>query len=291
MLIFPHLGGIDCFFFRLSGPGLGNSLIPWARAIIYNNKFNIKFVEPTWKNIKIGTFYRGEKDKRLYINLFNKTINSISGFKKIYFLIFYKKVYENDNKLFLKKSKEKNILIVKGLKNYFEDLKGYNSLIKISLLNLVKKDLLKKISDFDINSISMHIRRSDFKISKKITRDEWFIKIIKFLNKNFNKKIYIFSDAQDVELKNILKYPNVQRLDYGSSILDLLAMSKSKLFVGSKSSVFSHWVAYLGLMPTIWPLDCEINKKKKKIANYEIETNGYNIPKSFVNLCKINFTE
>jgi hypothetical protein len=291
MLIFAHLGGIDCFFFRLSGPGLGNSLIPWARAIIYNNRFNIKFIEPTWKNIKFGTFYRGEKDKRLYINLFNKTINSISGLKKIYFLIFYKKIYENDTKPLLKKSKKKTILIVKGLKNYFEDLKGYNSLIKISLLNLVKKNDLKKISDFNINSISMHIRRSDFKIYKeKITRDEWFIKIIKFLNKNINKKIYIFSDAQDLELKNILKYPNVQRLDYGSSILDLLAMSKSKLFVGSKSSTFSHWVSYLGLMPTIWPLDCEINKKKK-ITNYEIETDGNNIPKSFVNLCKINFVE
>jgi hypothetical protein len=123
MLIFAHLGGIDCFFFRLSGPGLGNCLIPWARAIIYNNRFNIKFVEPTWKNIKFGTFYRGEKDKRLYINLFNKTNNSISGLKKIYFLIFYKKIYENGTKPLLKKSKEKNILIVKGLKNYFEDLK------------------------------------------------------------------------------------------------------------------------------------------------------------------------
>jgi hypothetical protein len=137
----------------------------------------------------------------------------------------------------------------------------------------------------------MHIRRSDFKFYKeRITRDEWFIKIIKFLNKNINKKIYIFSDAQDLELKNILKYPNVQRLDYGSSILDLLAMSKSKLFVGSKSSTFSHWVSYLGLMPTIWPLGCKINKKRI-IAKHEIETDANNIPKSFVNLCKINFAE
>ena len=292
MLVFVHLGGIDCFFFRLFGPGLGNSLIPWARAIIYSNKFSIKFLEPTWINIKFGTFYRVEKDKRYYNNLFTKTINSISGFKKIYYLIFYKKTYENNTKLLIKKSKEKNILIVKGFKNYFEDLKGYNSLIKKSLLNLVKKDDLKKISDFEINSISMHIRRSDFKIYREnITRDEWFIKIIKFLNKNFNKKIYIFSDAHDLELKNILKYPNVKRLDYGSSVLDLLAMSKSKLFVGSKSSTFSHWVSYLGLMPTIWPLDCKINKKKKLFANYEIETDGNNIPKSFVNLCKINFAQ
>ena len=160
MLVFVHLGGIDCFFFRLFGPGLGNSLIPWARAIIYSNKFSIKFLEPTWINIKFGTFYRVEKDKRSYINLFTKTINSISGFKKIYYLIFYKKTYENNTKLLIKKSKEKNILIVKGLKNYFEDLKGYNSLIKKSLLNLVKKDDLKKISDFEINSISMQDRKS-----------------------------------------------------------------------------------------------------------------------------------
>jgi hypothetical protein len=287
MLVFAHLGGINFFFFRLFGPGLGNSLIPWARSIIYKKKFNVKVIEPTWLNIKIGTLYRGEKDKRFYINLFNKTINSITGLKKIYFIVFYKKIYENNLKSFFKE--KKNILIVKGLKNYFEDLKGYNDLIKSSLLNLVKKEDLKKISNFDINSISIHIRRSDFKTYKSlITRDEWFIKIINFLNKNINKKIYIFSDAQNFELRNILKYPNVQRLDYGSSILDLLAMSKSKLFVGSKSSTFSHWVSYLGLMPTIWPLDCAINKKRK-LANNEIETDSNNIPRNFINLCKKNF--
>jgi hypothetical protein len=107
MLIFAHLGGIDFFFFRLFGPGLGNSLIPWARSIIYKKKFNIKVIEPTWPNIKIGTFCRGEKDKRLYINLFNKTTNTIKGLKKIYFIIFYKKIYENNFKLFFKKTKKK----------------------------------------------------------------------------------------------------------------------------------------------------------------------------------------
>ena len=176
-----------------------------------------------------------------------------------------------------------------GLKNYFEDLKGHNDLIKSSILNLVKKEDLKKISNYNSNSISIHIRRSDFKIFRNlITEDTWFLKIIKFLNKNFNKKIYIFSDAQDWELRDILKYPNVQRIDYGSSILDLLAMSKSKLFVGSKSSTFSHWASYLGLMPNIWPLGCVINKKRK-LSSHEIETNGNNIPKKFINLCKRNF--
>jgi len=288
MLIFSHLGGIDCFFFRLFGPGLGNSLLPWARSIIYKKQFNIGVIEPTWLNIKIGTLYRMEKDKRFYSNLFNKSKVNICGIKKIYSLIFYKKINEKNFKLFFKKSKRK-ILLVKGLKNYFEDLKGYNYLIKSSILNLVKKNDLKKISNYNSNSVSMHIRRADFKIFRNlITKDEWFIKIIKFLNKNFNKKIYIFSDAQDSELINILKYPNVERVDYGSSILDLLAMSKSKLFVGSKSSTFSHWVSYLGLMPTIWPLDCEINKKRK-LANHEIETDGNNISKKFMNLCKRNF--
>jgi hypothetical protein len=287
MLVFSLLGGIDCFFFRLFGPGLGNSLLPWARSIIYQKKYNMRVIEPTWLNIKIGTLHRMEKDKRFYYDLFSKSKINISGVKKLYYLFFYKKIYENNYRLFSKK--KKIILVVTGLKNYFEDLKGHNDLIKSSILNLVKKEDLKKISNYNSNSISIHIRRSDFKIFRNlITEDKWFIKIIKCLNKNFNKKIYIFSDAQDWELRDILKYPNVQRLDYGSSILDLLAMCKSKLFVGSKSSTFSHWVSYLGLMPSIWPLGCEINKKRK-LSSHEIETNANNIPKKFINLCKRNF--
>ena len=58
MHVFSHLGGIDCFFFRLFGPGLGNSLLPWARQIIYQKKYNMRVIEPTWLNIKIGALYR-----------------------------------------------------------------------------------------------------------------------------------------------------------------------------------------------------------------------------------------
>jgi hypothetical protein len=137
----------------------------------------------------------------------------------------------------------------------------------------------------------MHVRRSDFKLNKKfITPDKWFIKIINILNKNFDKIIYVFSDAYDYELNDILKCKNVQRLSYKNSILELLAMSRSKLFVGSKNSTFSHWASFLGLMPTIWPLNCHINSSRT-LSKKEIETDGLILPKSFINLCRKNFNK
>ena len=182
--------------------------------------------------------------------------------------------------------------MVSGLGNYFEDLKEHRSLIKSSLENLIKDQDLQKIKYFDENSISMHIRRSDFQENSgelSRTNDDWFIKVINFLNSTIKKNIYIFSDATDLELSSILKCPNTKRVDYESSILDMLAMSKSKLFVGSKNSTFSHWVSFLGSMPTIWPNNCHINNKKRCLSINEIETDGQIFSKDFINLCLKKF--
>lgn len=293
MMIFAYFGKIEFFYFRLFGPGLGNMLLPWARSIIYAHKYNAIIIEPTWGCLKIGPLIRKEKDSRFYFNIFTKTKGSVRGLKKIYYLIVYKKIYEN---FFLSNNKltdnKKKILLVSGLGNYFEDLKEHRSLIKSSLENLIKDQDLQKIKYFDENSISMHIRRSDFQENSgelSRTSDDWFIKVINFLNSTIKKNIYIFSDATDLELSSILKCPNTKRVDYKSSILDMLAMSKSKLFVGSKNSTFSHWVSFLGSMPTIWPNNCHINNKKRCLSINEIETDGQIFSKDFINLCLKKF--
>lgn len=79
----PILNGM----IRVAGPGLGNLLFDFAGAIVIAEEIDSSYVIwPTWWSVKIGTFIRKERDKRLYLNIFKNTGNYISGIRKIWLL-------------------------------------------------------------------------------------------------------------------------------------------------------------------------------------------------------------
>ena len=63
--------------------------------------------------------------------------------------------------------------------------------------------------------------------------------------------IYVFSDAEDEYLKDILNLENCNRVHFGSAISDMIALSNARLLVAS-GSTFSMWASFLGQNPTIW---------------------------------------
>ncbi|MAZ00827.1 MAG: hypothetical protein CMP58_01375 [Flavobacteriales bacterium] len=81
---------------------------------------------------------------------------------------------------------------------------------------------------------------------------KWYKSIIeKIVNINKDINVYIFSDATNKELKEILDVYNVKRCYFGSAISDLLALSRGKVLVAS-ASTFSMWASFLGQNHTIW---------------------------------------
>ena len=88
---FVSLGKMESFGYRLGGAGLGNILFPWATALVYAKKHDLKRIQTTWKNFKIGPFLRKERDKRMYFDLFTGK-DGIGGFKKFFLLNFSSKV-------------------------------------------------------------------------------------------------------------------------------------------------------------------------------------------------------
>ena len=65
---FVSLGRLESIGVRLGGAGLGNILFPWATAIVYAKIHNLTRLQTTWKNLKIGTFLRIDRDKRIYFD-------------------------------------------------------------------------------------------------------------------------------------------------------------------------------------------------------------------------------
>ena len=241
---FVSLGKFESLGVRLGGAGLGNILFPWATALVYAKKHDLKRIQTTWKNFKIGTFLRKERDKRMYFDLFTGK-DGIGGFKKFFLLNFSSKV-----KYFSR------------MDDLFEPFKNEQAFVKQELLKIINPYHLQKANEFDVNSIGVHIRMGDFENpeNEQILRDgawnyrlpmKWYLNIIAKLREQTNLPIYIFSDGNDEDLQEILQLKNCKREFLDSAISDMIALSKCKVLVSS-SSTFSMWACFLGQMSTIW---------------------------------------
>ena len=241
---FASLGKMESLGVRLGGAGLGNIMFPWATALVYARNNKLQIIQTTWKNLKIGTFLRKERDKRMYMDLFSEA-DRVSGFKKFFLLNF-----------------SNNIMVFSGMNDLFEPFKNDQIFVKSELLKIINPYHIKRAKEFNSNSIAIHIRMGDFAnpINEKVLRNgdwnyrlpiKWYISLIVKIQKESNLPIYIFSDAEDSELKEILAYDNCNRAYFGSAISDMLALSTCKVLISS-ASTFSMWASFLGQMPTIW---------------------------------------
>ena len=241
---FASLGYLESIGIRLGGAGLGNILFPWATALVFAKNNNLQRIQTTWKNLKIGTFLRKERDKRMYMDLFTGD-DGISGFKKFWILNF-----TNQVKCF------------SDMDSLFEPFKNDHVLVKAELLNIISPHHVKKAMEFNSNSIAIHIRMGDFRNpdNEDVLRKgawnyrlpiQWYKNIISKIREVSDMPIYIFSDAENTELKEILDINNCNRAYFGSAISDMIALSRCKVLVSS-ASTFSMWASFLGQMPTIW---------------------------------------
>lgn len=241
---FASLGKLESIGLRLGGAGLGNILFPWARSLVYAKNNNMIRITTTWKVLKFGPLFRNEKDKRFYFDLFIDK-SGVSGFHKFWLLNF-----TNDIKYF------------RGMDGLFSKLINEHDYIKKELFNITNPIYLEAISDYKSDGIGVHIRMGDFIESnneKQLRNKEWnyripikwYIQMVKKIRSYKNLPVYVFSDAREGELNEILQLPNTFRVGYGSAIADMIALSKSKMLISS-SSTFSMWSSFLGQIPTIW---------------------------------------
>jgi len=241
---FVSLGKFESLGVRLGGAGLGNILFPWATALIYAKNNNLQRIQTTWKNFKIGTFLRKERDKRMYFDLFTGK-DGIGGFKKFFLLNFSSKV-----KYFSR------------MDDLFELFKNEQAFVKQELLKIINPYHLQKANEFDASSIGVHIRMGDFRNpdNEDVLRKgawnyrlpiQWYKNIISKIREVSDMPIYIFSDAENTELEEILDIDNCKRAYFGSAISDMIALSRCKVLVSS-ASTFSMWASFLGQIPTIW---------------------------------------
>lgn len=257
---------------QLPRAGLGNMLLVWARAVLFADINSIPVVAPSWGQIRIGTYLRGERDKRYYGNLFcNKTYRSKINY--LFGVLNKKSVFHNPaiSKFNLSNLESTGIGCylfifdsVPHWSDYFIDLKEHQPFIKQRLLSSIRSSVLKTIDNRPVPQIGIHIRMGDFKVLKpgddftKLgnvrTPMTWYVRVIDAIRKiaGYDVPVTLFSDGHDRELCELLNLPQVSRSPSDSALSDMLTLSRSKLLITSSGSTFSGWASYLGQCPTIW---------------------------------------
>lgn len=240
--VYPKLPAKRCFpFFRIAGNGLANCLFVYAKAIVSAKKYNAKLIKPTWFNLTIGPYLRHQSDKRHYLGLFDCK-DEIHGFSRLVKLLFGKR-YTDKNEF---EKVEAGILVEEGIYDFFEPLIGHSEYVRDYIVNHVCNGLLDSVNNYDFsNCVAVHVRLGDFPENRRIPIS-WYESQIKLRSRG--KKIIIFSDGTDEELRQLLNLDNVVRVFFGGAIQDIIAMSRCEYIIGSDSS-FSAWGAYLGQVP------------------------------------------
>ncbi len=281
---YPKLSEHDLGFVRLGGAGLGNIMFTWARAAVFARDNNCQVIWPTWPSIKLGPYLRREADKRFYGDLFRNDGSAVGGFQKMHKLLTCHRISEAQKESV--KLEDETIVEFTGFDGCFESiLYEYEFVRQLIESNLHPKNMAPLQDDFR-GAMGIHVRLGDFsRVSVAEVEAgrhdsalpvEWYAQIVRQVRRFVGRDIpvYVFSDGTDEELQPLLSLPGVKRKTYGTSIGDILGLSRFPLLVASGSS-FSMWARYLGRANCI----CYTNQRKQQILTpeeekFEIETSG-----------------
>lgn len=281
--VYPKLSEHDLGVVRLGGAGLGNILFPWARAAVFARDSGCRMIWPTWPSIKLGPILRREKDKRFYGDLFESAPSDIAGAAKLWKLWRLGRISESEKESI--SLQDETIVEFTGFEGCFEEILYDYAYVQEQLTERLREKNRRPFSEEVSGAVGIHVRLGDFaRVSEEEVRKgrhdsalpiEWYGKMLEQIRDCVGREIpaQVFSDGTDAELAPLLRLPGVRRKSFGTSIADIVALSRFPLLIASGSS-FSMWARYLGRGCCI----CYPGQRKQRILtpeeeNFEIETN------------------
>lgn len=252
---FPQLGdGYEFGLFRFSGTGLSNLLFTWARCLVMARRYGLKRISPTWPQFSHVRWVRREPDKRTYHDLFYTAPDEVSGIDRLRLLATKRWVPESQ---LGRKIPEGSIIVFRKHEGFLAPSVPYQELVCPELLQIVRPEHKRAIDAGFSPDVAIHVRLGDFinaDPSRGNTRIDlsWYVGILNRLRENLGSlQVSLFSDGTDEELAELLSLDGVRRITFGSSIADIIGLSRARIFIAS-GSTFSMWASYLGQMPTVW---------------------------------------
>jgi Glycosyl transferase family 11 len=261
-------------YIKFPKTGLGNMMLVWARAVVFAHLNNLPIVASSWWGFHWGALLRRENKSRFYRGYFKES----SKYKRL-LIKFQSKLLQAEldppvaalSGETTRKSKIYVFNTVVTDNDLFGSLRNHEALIKPALTNLLTAKMKSKLEQYEVPIIGVHIRRGDFKLGNQTTPLHYFIEIVNTIRSAVLKDapVTVFSDADELELQEILSIPNVKLAENKPDILDILLLSKSKYIVLSRSSTFGYWAAFLSDALVIRPFDDWQRLIKNNSLNYQ----------------------
>ena len=260
---YAKLDGTNLGLWRLGGPGLGNLLFPWARSVVAAEEHRLVLLAPTWRQIKVGPILRGERDWRSYGGLFRTPPEYVSGLQKLAVLARFVRVSEERFFADPEGAPRDCVVELQGMGGLFERVLDHHELIRARLRAMTRERHQRGLGFAFGRSIRVHVRLGDFAPADAAQPAEggptvrqpmaWYLAKVRQLCARLGEetRVHVFSDGTDDELGALLELRGARRLQFGSSLADLWALSRARVLVAS-GSTFSMWASYLGRMPVIW---------------------------------------
>jgi Glycosyl transferase family 11 len=247
-------------YIKFPKTGLGNMMLVWARGIVFAQLNDLPVVASSWWGLHWGALLRREKKSRLYLGYFKES----SLLKQLLIKFFLKlKTVELDPIIVTLRNEKKNepkLYVFNKVvtdNDLFGSLREHEEIIKARIEKALTSKMKLRLAMYKEPIIGVHIRRGDFKLGNQTTPLNYFIESINTIRNTIDKNlpVTIFSDADELELKEILAISNVKLTESKPDILDILLLSKSKFIVLSRSSTFGYWAAFLSNAFVIRPFD------------------------------------
>ena len=256
--VYPRFSAHSVFGMRIGGAGLGNLLFMYARAFHFARVHDCRMIWPLWKSIKLGPWLRHEKDKRFYGDLFRNNSGYIDGSERRRLLRRSRLVREE---AFDSAADGQVVVFDRYIMDFSYFADSRDALRDDLIRNLQEKNRRALCFDFG-DAIGVHIRLGDFTpadlrslasgANNMSIPVSWYADVIRRVRAltGEGRPAYVFSDGSDEALREVLALPNVERITFGTSIADILALSRTKLLIAS-GSTFSSWARFLGGMTAI----------------------------------------
>jgi hypothetical protein len=263
--------------------GLGNKLFPWALAKIFAHQNNLKMLRQSWVSIRGAAVTRGGIDygkifRKIYLmdNFCNgnskNEVHRLFGFFKQRYLVGTLS-QAND----LETQVNGVIVFASKAEHNFLEMDGYQNFIKKQLLE-VTKEKWKKIQ-FPNKFIGLNIRwgndfasASDMASVHRKTDINWFINSMRNLRlRGIYLPALVITDGPPAIMENFIDIDNIIYISNESAIADLLLLMNATIILGSGSSSFSAWAAFLSQSPYFSSPETPFKKYKIPTPKKNIE--------------------
>ena len=256
------------------GTGLGNRLFQWSRARVYHYAYGAKFVSPFWFRFSLGHLMRGTVPADQYLGriaLAGLFRSHSGGFHPLIapWLRLCCDVARESRGRDPSELAHRNRLLycVDGRDDSFSRLNPYQVQLKSDLVQILAIRHRRRIERLHIPPIGINIRLGkDFapppeSASYKDSYDwvgwlqqtplSWFLETLQLIRSysGWNVPAVVVSDGSASQLRPLLQLPAVSLLAPSNAIVDLMVLSHTRLLLGSGSSTFSAWAAFLGQQP------------------------------------------